>query len=524
MNAIEKLDKILRRLSSKSRRATTRRTNCHPKVSSSDSDEEDLAEQQMETPKNDRKSGGSRRPHPKPIMPTIQGSGTTAVARQSSEELERARAYNLQQQQHQLQCNEQKPEKDEYPKSAEIPDSQMLGGNNCQTFRSLLSSSRLPGDTRMLVDDSVTQATAVSSAAHDKSCESEDADYVSDYSVYGAQRSVTRKSVYELDMSMDESLPESCGRESGYLSGVDVRYSISAAESPALSPLGVAFFRTQPLFQRTLGTITQQSFDSEELQKKEKTKLEMVAIPQQVGTTRDLKLQDEDAEIPDYASTEKLLRDSIAETKYITTVFELSSGGIVGLIDDVLNEFSLWFHEEIGLLGIACEVHWSVPERHRHLASEKSQGPTALPVEVTLGVPLIWAANSISLPYMYFLRKEALHHSLRQNNRRVLNMKSKTGNYHLPLTMISAVTEENCARDCQLKCFQGVYRRFYTSLLPYQHTEAGVWHRPYWNLRDTSRTNSPKPNPEQFIFGNDPTKLDVGSLVAINVVALKIVL
>lgn len=51
--------------------------------------------------------------------------------------------------------------------------------------------------------------------------------------------------------------------------------------------------------------------------------------------------------------------------------------------------------------------------------------------------------------------KEALHHSLRQNNRRVLNMKSRTGNYHVPLTMISAITEENCARNCQLNCFQG---------------------------------------------------------------------
>lgn len=283
------------------------------------------------------------------------------------EQLERA--YNLQQQQHQLQYDEQKPEEVEHPKIAETPDGKMLGDNNCETFRPLLLPSRLPV-TRMLVDDLVTQVTT-GSATHDKSCESEDADYVSDYSTYGVQRSATRKSVYELDMSMDESLPESCGRESGYLSGIDVRHSISAAESPALSPLGVAFFRAQPLFQRTLGTITQQSFDSEELQKNGKGNLKAVAIPRQIGTARDLKLQDEEAKIPDYVSTEKLLRDSIAETKYITTIFELSSGGIVGLIDDVLNEFSLWFHEEIDLLGIACEVQWSVPEKYRHFASEK---------------------------------------------------------------------------------------------------------------------------------------------------------
>ncbi|VDK66240.1 unnamed protein product [Onchocerca ochengi] len=517
MNTVEKLDKILRRLSSKSRRSTTKRANCHPEVSSSGSDEDDLAEEQIDSTKNDRKGGGNRRAHLKPMMPTIESTETTTatVTRQSSvsekyfgisgfssqychvysaatichhlQELERA--YNLQQQ-HQ-QYDQQKSGEDELSKTAEIPDGRMLSDNNCETFKALLLPSRLPG-SRMLADNLMTQAS-VDTAVHDKSCESEDADYVSDYSTCGVQRNATRKSIYELDMSMDESLPESCGRESGYLSGIDVRYSKSAAASPALSPLGVTFFRAQPLFQRTLETITPQSFDSEELQKNEKNNLKAIAVPRQVGAVSNLKLQSEEAKIPDYESTEKLLRDSIAETKYITTIFEFSSGGIVGLIDDVLNEFSLWFHEDIGLLGIACEIQWSVPEKHRHFASEKRM-------------------------------KEALHHSLRQNNRRVLNMKSKTGNYHLPLTMTSAVTEENCARDCQLNCFQGVYRRFYTSLLPYQHTDAGVWHRPYWNLHDSSRPNPPKPNVEQFIFGRDATKLDVGSLVAVNVIALKIVL
>ncbi|VDK84607.1 unnamed protein product [Litomosoides sigmodontis] len=477
MNAIEKLDKILRRLGSKTRRTTARHVNCYPEVSSSGSDDDDLVEQQMDIAKIDRKGGSNRRTHLKPIVSTIQNIETTTVTKQSTEEVEKA--LNLPQQQHNLQYNEQKTEEHKHARVEETPDGQMLSGDNCETFGPLLPSSRLLGQTVM------------GSTTHYKLCESEDADYVSDYSVYGVQRSTARKSVHELDMSMDESLPESCGRESGYLSGIDVRYSISAAGSPTLSPLGVAFFRAQPLFQRTLGMITQPSFDSDEVQKSEKGNLKVVAIPRQVGTAKDLKLQDKEAMVPDYISTSKLLRDSIAETKYITTIFELSSGGIVNLIDDVLNEFSLWFHEEIGLLGVACEVQWSVPEKYRHFASEKRM-------------------------------KEALHHSLRQNNRRVLNMKSKTGNYHLPLTMISALTEENCARDCRLNCFQGVYRRVYTSLLPYQHTDAGVWHRPYWNLRDISRSNSQKPNPEQFIFGRDPTQLDVGSLVAVNVVALKI--
>lgn len=82
MNAIEKLDKILRRLSSKTRRATTRRINCHSEVSSSNSDEDDLVEQQTDISKNDRKGGSNRRIHLKPIVPTIQNIGTTAVTKQ----------------------------------------------------------------------------------------------------------------------------------------------------------------------------------------------------------------------------------------------------------------------------------------------------------------------------------------------------------------------------------------------------------------------------------------------------------
>lgn len=48
--------------------------------------------------------------------------------------------------------------------------------------------------------------------------------------------------------------------------------------------------------------------------------------------------------------------------------------------------------------------------------------------------------------------KDALHLSLRKNNLRVLNLKSKID---LPLTLISAVTEENCLRNKDLGSFQG---------------------------------------------------------------------
>lgn len=84
MNAIEKLDKILRRLSSKTRRATTRRVNCYLEVSTSGSDEDDLVEQQTDISKNDRKGGSNRRIHLKPIVSTVQNIGTTTVTKQST--------------------------------------------------------------------------------------------------------------------------------------------------------------------------------------------------------------------------------------------------------------------------------------------------------------------------------------------------------------------------------------------------------------------------------------------------------
>lgn len=91
--------------------------------------------------------------------------------------------------------------------------------------------------------------------------------------------------------------------------------------------------------------------------------------------------------------------------------------------------------------------------------------------------------------------------------------------------MSSFSLKKNVRKICfNLFVNSGVYRRSYTSLLPYQHKDAGVWHAPYWCLPDTGRPNPEEPNPEQFIFGRDPFKLDFGSLVAVNVVALKIAL
>lgn len=78
MNTIEgKFDKILRRLSSKSRRAA-RRINRPTEDSSSGSDQDDLNTQQTGNPKIDRKNGISRRVHQK-LFVTSTTSPTTEV-------------------------------------------------------------------------------------------------------------------------------------------------------------------------------------------------------------------------------------------------------------------------------------------------------------------------------------------------------------------------------------------------------------------------------------------------------------
>ncbi|VDN04533.1 unnamed protein product [Thelazia callipaeda] len=489
MNAIEKLDKILRRLSSKNRRGSTRSILRSSDISGLCRHEDNFGKQQVETSNNGWKTKDDSRGHFKSIVTAIQNIEMKTKTKLSSvsekyfcllTEEQTKKAVQRKNEFHEVQGEVQT----EYCK---ISKDRMLCCDKYQTSATRMLLPSLP----LVTDDLLAEITTT---VDDKSRQSQKTtENISDYSVSEMQDDAVRKVTY--DMEMYESLPSSCRRESSYLSGADVRHCLSTTEPSTLSSLssfGMVFSGAQPRFHRTVETIMKHSFDVE-MQKKNKNSLKVIAVPRQFDLAENAKFEDREVQVLDYGSTAQLLQDSIIATKYITTVFEFSSGGIPDLIDDVLNEFNLWFQEETGLLGIACEVQWSVPEKHRHLTSE-------------------------------IRMKEALHHSLRLNNRRVLNMKSKSGYYRLPLTMISAVTEENCSRDCQFHCFQGVYRRFYTSLLSYQHTDTSLWHRPYWNLCGINQTNSPKPNPTQFVFGRECTKLDSGSLVAINVVALKITL
>lgn len=332
-----------------------------------------------------------------------------------------------------------------------------------------------------------TRKTTQSLVVEDQTCESEDADYVSDHSTY----SRPRKSTTELDMSMDESLAESSGRESGYLSGIDMSFlnrSSTSSDSPAVSPKSMTLAHAAT-------TRAQESFHLKQLRHGAvaeivtKIPAPKVTLPQQPSVKGSTHI--ESVSVPDYSTSAKLLQESVLETKYVTAIFEMTVGGIDELIGDVLSELKAWFNGEKGLMGIACEIQWSVPERFRKRALEMRM-------------------------------KAALHASLRENNLRVLNLKNNTGIY-MPLTLASAVTQENCGRDQRLNSFQGIYRRCYESLLPYQHKETSEWHKDYWSLEDADkRRSAPTPNPQQFIFGNNPTQLDKGSLIALNVIALKL--
>jgi hypothetical protein len=58
------------------------------------------------------------------------------------------------------------------------------------------------------------------------------------------------------------------------------------------------------------------------------------------------------------------LKDRLVETKYVTAAFE-SRGGLGPVMDDVQSELEHWLGTKSRLLAVACEVHWSVPERFR---------------------------------------------------------------------------------------------------------------------------------------------------------------
>uniref|UniRef100_A0A914LGP2 Uncharacterized protein n=1 Tax=Meloidogyne incognita TaxID=6306 RepID=A0A914LGP2_MELIC len=155
------------------------------------------------------------------------------------------------------------------------------------------------------------------------------------------------------------------------------------------------------------------------------------------------------------------------------------------------------------LLAVACEVHWSVPERFR-----------SRQMDIKL--------------------KECLHAALRENNRRILGLNScyedivdpwNTFNISpFPLVLAKSRTEESCARDADTDSFQGIYRRFYPALLSLQDQSTVDAHKGYWtleNMRD--ETKSPLiPTPAKFLFHQSQEQLNKRSVVALNLAVLRL--
>uniref|UniRef100_A0A914WRH9 Uncharacterized protein n=1 Tax=Plectus sambesii TaxID=2011161 RepID=A0A914WRH9_9BILA len=201
----------------------------------------------------------------------------------------------------------------------------------------------------------------------------------------------------------DHDCSFSSGRESGYYSVQQQSpcKEYASSECPSLSPLL-----------------------SDDIKVYNDHSLPMFKLPlaKRLGPAGSAKNAQIDVLIPDFESTAKFLIKSVNETKYVTAIFEATDGGIDVLIQDVLSEFQLWF-EENGLLGIACEVHWSVPEKRRNRLVETRM-------------------------------KEGIHQALRKNNRKVMDLKNDKSR-NLPLMLAESSTQENTFRQTTLNCFQG---------------------------------------------------------------------
>ncbi|KAK0400013.1 hypothetical protein QR680_003311 [Steinernema hermaphroditum] len=278
-----------------------------------------------------------------------------------------------------------------------------------------------------------------------------------------------------LPICIDESSPtayqESIGCESGYLSGHEHRGSSSGYESTELSPTCQHRDLRTAILRRSSDGIVITATPA-----KRWVRTPDIPTPISVDTW-----SEEEALVFDIDSSLAFVKARVSETKYVTTVFQMSAGGIEHLVSDVIGEFSRWLGTASSLLGIACEVHWSVPQRARERRVERRL-------------------------------KDGLHSALRKNNRRVLGIQNGRGDY-LPLTFAEASTEENCGVNTEFNNFQGVYRRYYSSLLPCQHGETKLWHQSYWSFSKNACT----PRPQRFLKDSEMGLLRTGSVVAVNV-------
>lgn len=185
--------------------------------------------------------------------------------------------------------------------------------------------------------------------------------------------------------------------------------------------------------------------------------------------------------------TSELLMGSVAETRIITTVFEVLGAGLGPLIEDVESELRMWFEEQ-GLLVVCTELIWSVPSGRRDPSAEIKM-------------------------------KSNLLRSLRGNNRRVLDLKFASPSQY-PLCLPDSTTEEVSGREGTHGSYHGIYRRYYAGLTPLRHRETTEVHAGYWMFDKTTL----RPNPEHFLLGTNrkAQELSKTCLVALNVIVLKL--
>jgi len=147
-----------------------------------------------------------------------------------------------------------------------------------------------------------------------------------------------------------------------------------------------------------------------------------------------------------------------AETKFITTVFEVRLRGLEEIAGDVRGEIQRWYCEQDdNVIIVCCELQWSTPDRFRNVECESRM-------------------------------KDDVMNCLRINNRRVLNAvadrNEKSTGFNQYLLLPDSVTEEVAGRrPGAMQCWGGSYRRYYDGLIPWGHQEAASEHQPWWEFK-----------------------------------------
>ncbi|CAJ0937557.1 unnamed protein product, partial [Mesorhabditis belari] len=182
------------------------------------------------------------------------------------------------------------------------------------------------------------------------------------------------------------------------------------------------------------------------------------------------------------------LRNRIDKTKFITCTFEAANAGLDAILGDVVEELKRWI--DGSALGVACELHWTVPEKYRSRMHECRL-------------------------------KEAVHRVLRENNRAVLRVEDESHGLKASEDRLAeSNTRENQRRNPRNDSFEGVYQRCYTHLLPYCHRDTAHWHHPYWSWHSLDRNQPLMPRAELFSStGADPHH---SSILALHIVSLRL--